>query len=79
MFNYPYGDVPPPPPVRAPGKYNMSANIPASAMVAPANYTPPTPSVVTSTPESKTWLYVGLGVGALVLVGGAFLIFGEKS
>jgi len=55
--------LPPKPPLKAPGKY------------APEGYRPPLPpGAEGTTPESKTMLYVGLGLGALVLIGGAVLL-----
>lgn len=43
----------------------------------PPGYAPPGVQPVTTTPESKTGLYIGLGLAAVVVVGGAYLLFGR--
>jgi LPXTG-motif cell wall-anchored protein len=35
----------------------------------------PLPNLPATTPESKTGLYVGIGLAALVVIGGGYLLF----
>ena len=56
--------LPKKPPLKAPGKY------------APEGYRPPLPpGAEGTTPESKAGLYLGIGLSALVLIGGGYLLF----
>jgi hypothetical protein len=51
----------------------------AQAVTPPANYVPPVPPnpYPVTTPESHTWLYIGLALGAIVLVGGVVMLAEE--
>lgn len=62
--------LPTKPPIRAPNPSGVNPWAP------PPGYTPTLPDgVSTATPESKTGLYVGLGLAALIVGGGIYFIF----
>lgn len=92
MYVSTIGATPPPkPPARALTKAEAAAKAAAAtAAVMAANaavrqqfapvpgYAPPgVEDMPPPTPESKTGLYIGLGIGAVVLIGGAYLLFGK--
>lgn len=93
MFGY-YGatTVPPKPPLRKPQSSNSgpldilpSDILPSfetrinQVVTPPPGYVAPTPAnPYPTTPESHTWLYIGLALGAIVIVGGIVLIVEDR-
>jgi hypothetical protein len=63
--------VPPKPGIRPQGY------APPPPALAPQGYQPPLPPGLPPPreAESKTGLYIGLGIGAVVLIGGGYLLF----
>ena len=66
-----FGDaLPPKPSIRAKG---------GNFWTPPPGYAAPLPAGVQQpTPESKTGLYIGLGLAALVVAGGVYFLFVER-